>query len=142
MRTLVSGAIFTVLGAAIWFYSGTFPVQPEGYPGPSLFPRVIAGGLVLSSMALIAEGFRLRKRQEEAILIPEWAGILRLVAGIAVVLIYPWVQGVLGTIAALSVVGLVMAVTLRVRLLVALVTAVASAALIYVVFNQLLGVPL
>lgn len=142
MTTLISGVICSLLGAAIWLYSGTFPELPEGYPGPSLFPRVIAGGLVLSGIALLVRGVRAWKRGEEAIRRPAPAGLLRLAVTLAAVALFPLMQGLAGTIAALFLVCLAVAFTLGVRPVIAVLTALASAAGVYLVFDRLLGVPL
>lgn len=142
MRTLISGLLCTLLGAAIWFYSGTFPELPEGYPGPGLFPRIIAAGLLLSGLALLAQGARLRRQREDAVLRPVPAGLLRLAGGLLVVVLYPWLKDVSGTMAALALICLAVAWMLGVSLRVAVPTAIGSGVLIYLVFSELLRVPL
>ena len=136
---MISGVFCTLLGLAIWFYSGTFPVLEEGHPGPSLFPRLIGTGLVIAGLALVVRG---RKLPTEGLTLPDKPGLMRLLGGVAVVVIYPVLQSLSGTIAALSLSCLAIALILRLRLRTALLTAVGSALLIYAVFDRLLHVPL
>ena len=57
-RDLIAGGILLALGLCIYFISLSFPDLPEGYPGPSLFPQIIAIGLGLMGIALGISAFQ------------------------------------------------------------------------------------
>lgn len=57
-----SGVGAMILGIAVLAYSRTFPPMPGQPIGPSLFPSLIGGALVLAGLGLIAAGAR-RQRQ-------------------------------------------------------------------------------
>ena len=139
MTSLVAGALCVLSGAAIWLYSGTFPVLEEGHPGPSLFPRLIAVGLAAAGVVLLAGALRERSRRIPR---PAKAQLLRFGAGVAVAAAYPAVQAVAGTLPALSLSCLAVALVLGLRLRTAVITAVACGILIFALFNGLLRVPL
>ena len=59
----------TVIGAStiafgIWtiLYSRHFPTMEEGYPGPSLFPMVLAVLFIISGIVLIIQDIRSRSK--------------------------------------------------------------------------------
>lgn len=152
MKNLISGFVFLLLGVWIWSYSASFPELEQGYPGPALFPRFIAVGLVLAGLGLcIGElrrsearariGSQLRKASDRLRGLHA-AGWARLSAGALIVIAYPWIQPISGTIVALALVCATFGLLLGVRLRVALPVAFLSGAVMYFVFNQLLGVPL
>lgn len=152
MKNLLSGFVTLSLGVWIWLHSAAFPALEQGYPGPALFPRVIAVGLILSGLGLAGQAVlrseaRIRLRSElaparDALSGARVRGMGRLLAGATVVVAYPWIQSVVGTIAAIALVCATFGLLLGVRARVALPTAIVSGAVVYFVFNQLLGVPL
>lgn len=139
MTSVLSGTLCTFLGVAIWLYSNTFPVLEEGHPGPSLFPRMIGLGLAVTGVILFVRGLRERTN---GFRIPERARLLRFGAGVAVAAIYPALQMIAGTIPALILSCLAVALVLGLTLRTAVFTAIGSGLLIYAVFNGLLRVPL
>ena len=140
VRDVVSGAIFVLLGGAIWFYADSFPALPEGYPGPALFPRLIAAGLVFSGLLLGVGSRKSTPQREEKTNDPPSPVYFFL--GIMLVVLFPFVRAWTGVIPALALLMLGMAVLLKVRLLIAVPTSLAAACLLYAVFSMLLGVPL
>ena len=144
-KNLISGLFFVGFGVWIWFYTGTFPSLPEGYPGPALFPKVIAIGLMLSGLALIITQFT-KKDVSDTDTAPTsplgWSGPVRMLVGITLVLCYPLLQGWIGFVPTLSLLSIIIAVLLGARFIVAVPTAVISSLLIYWLFTGLLGVPL
>ena len=51
-EALVAG-LAVLLGLGTWYLSSSLPTTEEGYPGPALFPRLLAVGLVLGGLALL-----------------------------------------------------------------------------------------
>ena len=62
----VIGAFLLVLGVVVFDHAGTFRDIPGQNVGPSAFPRVIAGGLILFSLPLIVRGVRDWRRPRQA----------------------------------------------------------------------------
>ncbi|MGL4441575.1 MAG: tripartite tricarboxylate transporter TctB family protein [Bosea sp. (in: a-proteobacteria)] len=56
VNDLVSGALLIMLAVAMIAYTTTFPPFPGQKYGPSLFPRVLGGGIVLCGMLLMLRG--------------------------------------------------------------------------------------
>ncbi|WP_126425430.1 tripartite tricarboxylate transporter TctB family protein [Brevibacillus marinus] len=59
------GIALILLSVAVWITSGSFPSVGETDVGPSFFPRLIAGGLVLLSLIMIAGSFRHRQDNDK-----------------------------------------------------------------------------
>lgn len=51
-----------VFAIAVLFYTRTFPTLERGYPGPSLFPNVLAVLFIIAGITLVAQGVRGRER--------------------------------------------------------------------------------
>ncbi len=51
-----------VFAIAVLFYTRTFPTLEKGYPGPSLFPNVLAVLFIIAGVTLVAQGVRGRER--------------------------------------------------------------------------------
>jgi putative tricarboxylic transport membrane protein len=58
VNDLISGAILIVLALAMIAYTTTFPPFPGQKYGPSLFPRLIGGGLIVCGVMLVLRGRR------------------------------------------------------------------------------------
>lgn len=62
-----------VFAIAVLFYTRTFPTLEKGYPGPSLFPNILAVLFIISGITLVVQGVR----SGERILRFETSGITR-----------------------------------------------------------------
>jgi putative tricarboxylic transport membrane protein len=144
VRNLIAGGITAGLGLWVWAYTAGFPDLPEGYPGPALFPRLIAAGLVLSGLALVAGSLRplYRRRRSFGEPLPHGPGLARLALVGALLAAYPLLQCRAGFVPALGVLMLAVGWMLGVHLRLAVPAAVLGALLIYWIFAGLLGVPL
>lgn len=144
LRNLIAGLLMAGVGVWIWVHTRTFPSLQEGYPGPALFPRLIAIGLVLSGGVFVGRSLRRwnQLRQMASVPRPDWFGLGRVGLGLLLVVLYPLLQTWLGFIPTVSVISFAIACALRARLIVALSTALLSTLAIYWVFTGLLGVPL
>jgi putative tricarboxylic transport membrane protein len=47
-----------IFAIAVLFYTRTFPTLEKGYPGPSLFPNVLAVLFIISGISLVVQGVR------------------------------------------------------------------------------------
>ena len=142
LRNSVAGVLLAGLGVWIWVYTEAFPALQEGYPGPALFPRIIAAGLALAGLGFVAGSLRHRGEIRQVLQRPAWLGVARLALGVGLVALYPLMQTWLGFIPTISILCFVIAVALKVRLVVAAVTAVLGTLLLYGLFTGVLGVPL
>ena len=142
-RDFISGLVLVVLSTWIWWHSASFPQLDDGYPGPSLFPRVIAvclgiAGIILTFKRLPARapspGGRTSRIQS--------TDALRLLAGLTLAAVYPLLIPFTHFIPVMAVIILLVALLLRIQIWRALLVSVVSAALIYGLFTQLLNVPL
>ena len=144
LNNLIAGSLMTGFGMWIWIYTGTFPELQEGYPGPALFPRIIAIGLVFSGLGFVGGGLRRIATIRQALPLPRpaWPGLIRLALGIGLLALYPLMQGWLGFIPTISILSFFVAIVLKARLIVAAITALLSTFALYGLFTGLLGVPL
>ncbi len=144
LRNIVAGVLLAALGGWIWIYTGTFPTLEQGYPGPALFPRIIALGLMLSGLGFVVGSLRRIAEIRLALdrLRPAWPGLARLMLGVGLVALYPLVQTWLGFIPAVSLLSFVVAYVLKARPVGAAVTALLSTLVIYWLFTGVLRVPL
>ena len=142
-KDLVAGIVFFLLGGWAWWYAGTFPNPDEGSPGPGLMPRMIAIGLLFSGVYLAVQDIRKPIPDTSKAYIPAapMQGV-RMLGGILVVVLYPFVQPFTGFIPALSLVCLGICLLLKVRIWIAVLTAVLTAVIIYFLFTKMLGVML
>jgi hypothetical protein len=51
-----------IFAVAVLFYTRTFPTLEKGYPGPSLFPNVLAVLFIISGITLVVQGIRSGER--------------------------------------------------------------------------------
>ncbi len=58
VNDLISGALLILLAAAMVAYTATFPPFPGQKYGPSLFPRILGGGIVICGLLLLLRGRR------------------------------------------------------------------------------------
>ena len=139
---LLNGLVLILVGLWVWWYTSAFPELPEGYPGPELFPRVIAAGLVLTGLLLVFTGKTTENDRASGLGSFSGKAMLRLLAGLIVVALYPFLQQWLAFIPALATTCFLMALLLRVKIVPALIAALSAAILIYGIFVKLLGVSL
>jgi putative tricarboxylic transport membrane protein len=140
---LVAGLAGLVLtGAYVVEMLRTLSFGALNQPGAAVFPMIAAGMMAIASVALIVEQVRTRGG-EPGLEVPRGAALVRLLLVAGALVAYVLLASFLGHVVA----GLVLALVL-VRVLEpgswmrTIVTAVAIAASIEVVFVQLLGVPL
>ena len=139
-KEVISAAVLGLLGIGIWWQAGSFPSLEEGYPGPSLFPRMIAIGLILGGTWI---GFSaLRQPQEKKEPDQQQTGGLKFAGGLALVALYPILQPLIGFMGSLGVICLGIALLLGVKPWIAIASALGTVLFIFITFEILLGVTL
>ncbi len=141
----VLGAVFLLLGVAVLVHVPSFPTIPGQKYGPAIFPGLVACGLVVCALLLIASGLRSRSAGPWLEAGP-WTRSRRHVVAFAVTIV-----GTIGYILLAERVGfLIVAPVLLFALLasygvrrnVAVVTAIVVTLVMHFAFYKLLRVPL
>lgn len=143
-RDTVSGVL--LLGLSLWiaWQSSSFPQLENGYPGPALFPQIIAMSLACAGIFIIFR--QARSKSVEPVkslnISSKLAGGLRLFAGLALAVSYPFLIEFAHFIPVMAMLIMFVGLLLKNAAWHALFMSVLSAALIYGLFTQLLKVPL
>lgn len=143
---LVGGGIAIVLGAVVIIASQSFPRQPN-VPSPGLAPSIVGGIMALCGLGVILTWARDRKRGREVEeLIPSPLSIrdqvINVLAVLAVVATYILLGDIVGFPILMTVLLALLMIRLGAKWWVALIGAVATSVVIYLIFNDVLGVPL
>jgi putative tricarboxylic transport membrane protein len=140
---LVTGVVTAGFGVAIVFHVAGFPRLPDGAPGPALFPGILGALFALFGAVLIGRGVRHRRRpsaeEPAAVAGTRWTPAVAVVGSVVFYLLLSEVLGFSLTMA-LLLFGL--SLVLGARPVAAGVSAVVTTAVLYVLFRQLLLVPL
>lgn len=141
---LIGCALVLFAGLILW-YVRNFPPMPGQDFGPSLFPRFIAGGLLVCGVALIASGAK-RWRAEPAVALSDWLRTPRLFVNFCLVVggmvFYILLSETLGFLITMPIVLTAWIVALGTRWSVALAVAAVVTLLIHYIFYSILRVPL
>ena len=141
----VLGAILLLLGIAVLVHVPSFPQIPAQKVGPALFPGAIAAGIVVCSLILIVNGVRQRATQSW-IDRGAWTRSRRHIGAffvtIGTVVMYVVLADKLGFLIVGPLVLLALFIAYGVRLLTAIVVAIAVSLVIHYAFYKLLRVPL
>lgn len=137
----LNAGILLALAIWIWTYSSSFPSQGDGYPGAALFPRVIAIGFALGGLVLMWQAFRSQTSEEVGEKL-ERKGLLKLGAAIGMIALLPSLASYIGLMISIGLAVAGMALLLNIIHWKSALIAVCTASGIYLMFNQLLGVPL
>lgn len=143
----IVGAIFIVIAGLMIQQSFSFPGFPGQDYGPNLFPRIIAGGIILCSVLLILRGLRTRAATGEAwVEFDSWTRVPKHVASFAIMLgamaVYIVMSEPVGFIITAFVLQLGLFLWFSVKPLNAVVIAIASTLVVQYSFGTLLRVPL
>ena len=140
---LLSGLILIALSGVLWVMTSSFPELDNGYPGPALFPRIIAVALGLAGTVMWGRSMRPYRRtpsSETANQLPAWPPLLRMGIGIAAIASYPLLIQYVHFVPVMAGLILLFGILLQAALWKAAATAVVSAGLIYGLFTYLLGI--
>jgi putative tricarboxylic transport membrane protein len=145
LNDAVFGLLLVILGGAVLAAVQGYPKIPGQPVGPALFPGLIAAGLCVAGVLLIAKG--VRERAGQAWLAwGDWVRsprhVMALVVLLGSILFYIFASEKLGFLLTAALILLALFLVLRVRPLPAVVIAVISTLVIHFAFYKLLRVPL
>jgi putative tricarboxylic transport membrane protein len=143
---LVSGAILIAVAIVVIILTLRFPDFPGQNYGPAVFPRLLAGLLILCGVLMAIRGFAAWRAGEPLAEVPSWArdpaNIVSALLVLAATLAYIFVLDAVGFVPLTLVVLLVLFLWFKVRMPVAVVTALVAAFGINWFFASLMRVPL
>lgn len=143
---LVSGAILIVAAIVVILLTLRFPEFPGQNYGPAVFPRLLAGLLILCGLMMALRGFAAWRAGEPLAEMPSWArdpaNIVSALLVLASALAYILVLDTVGFVPLTLVVLLVLFLWFKVRVPVAVVTALVAAFGVNWFFASLMRVPL
>jgi putative tricarboxylic transport membrane protein len=139
----VVGACLIALAIAILVHIQAYPLIPGQKYGPALFPGVIAVGLIGCGLLLVRRGVRAgRPLFAFASWMRDPSLVTNFLAICIVLVFYIAAVGTLGFIPTATVCLVALFLKLRVRVLPAIVVALAATLVIHTLFYKLLRVPL
>jgi putative tricarboxylic transport membrane protein len=145
LNDAVFGLLLMALGAAVLVAIQAYPKIPGQPVGPALFPGLIAAGLCIAGVLLVARGWR-ERASHPWLAWDDWARSPRHLLALAVllggILFYLAASERLGFLITAALVLLALFLVLRVRPLSAFTIAIVAALLVHFAFYKLLRVPL
>ncbi len=138
MQHKIYGGAIAAVGLVTVLMSRSFPDLPEGYPGPGLFPLIIGVLLTITGLVIVFARAAHDERMKDAFK-GQWGKILIL---LVTILGFPILHRYAGFIPTMIIIGFVVATLLRMTFLKAALVAGGSALVVYLLFSQLLHVPL
>jgi putative tricarboxylic transport membrane protein len=145
LNDAVFGLLLMILGAAVLVAVQGYPKIPGQPVGPALFPGLIAGGLCICGVLLVARGWR-RRTEQPWLQWEDWVRSPRHVAALAVLLgaivFYIVAADVLGFLVTAPTILLALMLVLRVRPVTAVTVAIVATLVVHFAFYKLLRVPL
>jgi putative tricarboxylic transport membrane protein len=145
LNDAVFGLLLMALGGAVLFAVQGYPKIPGQPVGPALFPGIVAAGLCICGVLLVARGWR-RRREQRWLAWDDWVRSPRHVLALAVLLgaivFYIAVADKLGFLPTATIILLALLLVLRVPPVRAIVVAVIAVLLVHTAFYKLLKVPL
>lgn len=143
----VVGAVFMLVAGIMIALTFSFPPFPGQKYGPSLFPRILASGIILCSAVLILRGFKARREAGVPWLaFEDWFTQPRRLASFALMLaamvFYIVASEPLGFIPAAFLIQLVLFLWFGVRPVTAVIVAVVTTLLVQWFFGNLMRIPL
>lgn len=137
------GALLGVFAIAVLLYVRGFPPMPGQQFGPALFPGLVAAGLLICGVALIRRGL---KSGGPAIELAPWTRSTPHLGNFALIVLalvfYILAADTLGFVPTGFILLAVLFLKLRVKPVLAIVTALIATLVIHALFYKLLRVPL
>ena len=137
------GLFLIIFALAVIIHTRTFPSLGNGYPGPSLFPRVLAVLFILAGIGLIIQGIKNREKilkfDTGAVNRAGWINILFVLGA---VVCYIFLADAIGFLILSFVIMTVLVKWLRAKTSWSLVMSAGVTLAIYILFAKILLVPL
>jgi putative tricarboxylic transport membrane protein len=145
LNDAVFGLLLMALGAAVLVGVQGYPKIPGQPVGPALFPGLLAAGMCIAGVLLVARGWRARAEQRW-LAWDDWVRSPRHVAALLVLLgsvvFYIVAADTLGFLPTAFIVLMALFLVLRVPPLMAVTVAAIATLLVHTAFYKLLKVPL
>ncbi|MDB5897082.1 MAG: hypothetical protein JWP41_684 [Ramlibacter sp.] len=145
LNDAIFGLLLMVLGTTVLVAIQGYPKIPGQPVGPALFPGLIAAGLFIGGVLLVARGWRDR-REQPWLVWDDWVRSprhgLALVVLLGSILFYILASETLGFLITATLILIALFLVLRVAPVKALTIAVVATLLIHAAFYKLLRVPL
>jgi putative tricarboxylic transport membrane protein len=145
LNDAVSGLLLMLLGAAVLAAIQGYPKIPGQPVGPALFPGLIAAGLCIAGVLLIAKGIKQRSEQPW-LAWDDWVRsprhVLALVVLLGSIVFYILAADKLGFLVTAPIILTALFLVLRVPPLRSVTIAVIATLLVHLAFYKLLRVPL
>ena len=137
------GLALIIFAIAVISYAGTFPTLEDRYPGPSLFPIVLAVLFIFAGIILTVQGIRSGEKtlkfDTSDLTRPQ---LINLLLVLAAILFYIFLSDFLGFLITSFIVLLALMKRLRVSNRWGLIMACGITLMIYMLFHKMLLVPL
>lgn len=137
------GLFLIVFAAAVLWHVQSFPSLDNGYPGPALFPSVLAVLFIFCGVVLTVQGVRQREKLlkfDTGTLTV--SGLLNIVFVLGAIVCYIFLAETIGFLIFSFVVLVVLMKWLKVKTLSSIAMAVGVTLVIYLLFAKVLLVPL
>jgi putative tricarboxylic transport membrane protein len=137
------GLVLIIFATAVLVHVRTFPSLDNGYPGPSLFPSILAVLFIICGIGLSVQGIRAREKVLKFdIGTLTQRGVINIIFVLAVIVCYIYLSDYTGFLILSTVLLFVTPKWLGVSTLRSLILAVTVTLGIYVLFAKVLLVPL
>ena len=137
------GLFLILFAAVVLWHVQSFPSLDNGYPGPALFPSVLAVLFIFCGIGLIIQGIRQREKllklDTGTLSLP---GLLNIFFVLGAIVCYIFLADTIGFLIFSFVVLVVLMKWLKVHTLSSIAMAVSVTLVIYLLFAKLLLVPL
>lgn len=137
------GLVLIAFGTWVLFYTRTFPTLEKGYPGPSLFPNVLAVLMMIAGVGLIIQGF---KRKQKFLMLEtgdlDREGVINILVIVASVIVYIFLAEYIGFLILTPLLLIANMKWLKVSWKWSVIVAVGVTVGIHLLFAKLLLVPL
>ena len=142
----VFGSVLIALSCAMIYLTLDFPDFPGQKYGPSLFPRLLAGGLILCGLMLVFRGLPEHRSGAPWVTFSDWTRDPTRVTSffllLSLVLLYILASEQIGFLPICFAIFVVLFFWLRVRLVLNVTVAIAATLIIHWFFADLMRVPL
>jgi len=137
------GLVLIIFACAVLVHVQSFPKLDNGYPGPALFPSVLAVLFILCGIGLIIQGNRQREKVLKFDLgTTTLAGWINMAFVLGTVICYILLAEYLGFLIFSFVILMILMKWLKVKMLPSLVMSIGVTLAIYLLFAKVLLVPL
>ena len=137
------GLFLIIFAAVVLWHVQSFPSLDNGYPGPALFPSVLAVLFILCGVGLIIQGVRQREKvlkfDTGALTL---SGLLNIIFVLATIVCYIFLAEYIGFLIFSVAVLVVLMKWLKVKTLSSIMMALSVTFVIYLLFAKVLLVPL